>query len=47
MFKNVASQKLTVLAFADAGHASLDAGERDRVAAVDVGRDGSGHRPSR
>lgn len=28
MFKNVASQKLTVLAFADAGHATLDAGER-------------------
>lgn len=28
MFKNTGSQKLTVLAFADAGHASLDAGER-------------------
>ena len=28
MFKNTASQKLTVLAFADAGHATLDAGER-------------------
>ena len=27
MFKNVASQKLTVFAFADAGHASIDAGE--------------------
>lgn len=27
MFKNTASQKLTVLAFADAGHATLDAGE--------------------
>ena len=27
MFKNVASQKLTVIAFADAGHATLDAGE--------------------
>lgn len=27
MFKNVASQKLTVFAFADAGHASLDPGE--------------------
>lgn len=28
MLKNVASQKLTVLAFADAGHATLDAGEK-------------------
>ena len=28
MFKNTANQKLTVLAFADAGHASLDAGEK-------------------
>jgi hypothetical protein len=28
MFKNVASQKLTVFAFADAGHATLDAGDR-------------------
>ncbi len=28
MFKNTGSQKLTVLAFADAGHASLDAGDR-------------------
>lgn len=27
MFKNTASQKVTVFAFADAGHASLDAGE--------------------
>lgn len=27
MFKNTASQKLTVFAFADAGHATLDAGE--------------------
>ncbi len=27
MFKNVASQKFTVFAFADAGHATLDAGE--------------------
>lgn len=27
MFKNVGSQKLTCIAFADAGHASLDAGE--------------------
>lgn len=27
MFKNTASQKLTVIAFADAGHATLDAGE--------------------
>lgn len=28
MFKNTASQKLTCLAFADAGHATLDAGDR-------------------
>lgn len=28
MFKNTGSQKLTVLAFADAGHATLDAGDR-------------------
>lgn len=28
MFKNTASQKLTVLAFADAGHATLDAGDK-------------------
>lgn len=27
MFKNTASQKLTIFAFADAGHATLDAGE--------------------